>query len=386
MEHVKRTPKEITEPMLKYHEIIRPTATESFFQQSVDLWLGLASGHMGPQLYQHHNGTRAGQPMSGVCTWDQHAKFGTIPAYNEKLFRSCLSEAAKHMENGLPIVEFGPGSMSDAKAIIKAVGSREYIPVDCTLEVIKNARLLSDEMPSCTITPSVIDFFSKKNCSLIDRPALGAFLGGTVANIPGSVPSGRPRGALISAFKNLTRALPAGGYLLVSVDTCENGGRNIAFYNEPWHRLFGINHLYRMAEELPMHHFDPDGFEYLPVWHKHCGLLAHTVVATKDQKFEMGDVEKVSVSVKRGDVFHYNNSFKYNPGFFEDCAEDAGLEVIDYWEGQGQVRLYLFHVPVIEARNSFNAPKVLSPYEVNAPSFRSGGRLAVLQESLRSAA
>jgi len=350
------------------------------------MWLGFASGHMGPQMYQHHNGMRDGQPMSGVYTWDQHAKFGTIPAYNEDVFRSCLPEAAKHMENGLPVVEFGPGSMSDAKAIIKAVGSQEYIPVDCTLEVIKNARVLSDEMPRCTIAPSVIDFFSKKNCPLIDRPALGVFLGGTVANIPGPVPSKRPRNELISTFKNLTKAIPVGGYLLVSVDVCEDGQRNIALYNEPWHRLFGVNHLYRMAEELPMHNFDPEGFEYLPVWHEHCGLLAHTVRATKNQNFEMGEENEVLVSVKEGDIFHYNNSFKYNPGLFEDCAQDAGLDVIACWDGLGDIRLYLFHVSPIEARQVYNAPKKFSCCALDVADLCPAGYLAMMQERIQTAA
>ena len=147
-----------------------------------------------------------------------------------------------------------------------------------------------------------------------------------------------------------------------------------------------MNHLYRMAEELPMHNFDPNGFEYHPVWHDNCSLLAHTVIATKKQSFEMGEQREILVSVKEGDVYHYNNSFKYRPDFFEDCAEDAGLEVIESWQGEGTIRLYLFHVPPRDARNSYNAPRAFLSDKTDLSWYQSSGHLAMVQEKLRSAA
>ncbi len=372
--------------MLKFHEIIRPTASESFFDQSVDLWLGFAAGHMGPQMYQPHEAKRQGQAMSGVLTWDMHAKHGTIPAHNKEVFLSHVDDLARHVESGVPIVEFGPGSMDDASLLIHSIKSEEYIPVDCSLDVIRHAQALSVVEKNCVISPSVIDFFSEENCRLTEQPALGVFLGITIGNIPGPAPTKEPRNELIGAFQNLTKAIPAGGYLLVSTDVCQDGERNKALYNEHWHRLFGVNHVYRMAEELPMHNFDPNGFEYLPVWHDSCSLLAHTVVATKSQNFEMGEDGEVLVSVKKGDIFHYNNSFKYRPEFFEDCAEDAGLEIIQRWQGSGTIRLYLFHVPPRDARNTFNAPQSSLIDGLGQNAFYRSSRLAMMQERLRTAA
>jgi uncharacterized SAM-dependent methyltransferase len=138
--------------------------------------------------------------------------------------------------------------------------------------------------------------------------------------------------------------MPAGGYLLVSMDCNLDGELNKKLYNEPRHKLFGVNHLFRMAEELPLVGFDPYGFEYLPVWHKHCGLLAHTVCATKDQSFDMGKDGEIHVSIKHGEIFHYNNSFKYRSDFFESCAEKAKLRIVRQWQGKSTIKLYLFHV------------------------------------------
>jgi len=328
--------------MLRYHEIIRPVANDSFFEQTVDLWLGFSSGHMGPHMYQHHNGVRGEQPMSGVLTWEKHAELGTIPTQSRKIFAEKINDVSGAIDEKLPIVEFGPGSMEDANLLINSIESKEYIPVDCSLGILHQAHTLAASVNDCAIRPAVVDFFSEDNCSLVEDPAIGVLLGLTIDNIPGPVPKGLPQRELINAFRNLIKSIPAGGYLLVSTDICQDGEQNKELYNEPWHKLFGVNHIYRMSEELPMANFDPEGFEYFPVWHEHCSLLAHTVRATKDQTFGMGESGEIIVSVKAGDIFHYNNSFKYRPEFFEQCAEMAGLRLIEKWQGESTISLYLF--------------------------------------------
>lgn len=100
----------------------------------------------------------------------------------------------------------------------------------------------------------------------------------------------------------------------------------------------------------------------------------------------MGEENEVLVSVKEGDIFHYNNSFKYNPGLFEDCAQDAGLDVIACWEGLGDVRLYLFHVSPIEARQVYNAPKKFSCCALDVADLCPAGYLAMMQERIQTAA
>jgi len=346
--------------MLKLHQIIRPVIPSNFFEDTVDWWLGLSSGHLGEQMYQQHKGKRSGQPMSGVLTWAEHARYGTIPRQSQHAFSSHLDAVIKEVGKGLPIVEFGPGSMKDAEHLIRAVESREYIPVDCSLGIIKQASMLSAKVEKCSIRPAVIDFFSDENCPLTDRPALGVFLGLTISNIPGPVPSGEPRSQLVAAFENLAKTIPAGGALLVSTDVSQDGERNKALYDEPWQKLFGVNHLYRMAEELPMRNFDPEGFEYAAVWHEHCSLIAHSVLATKDQDFQMGENGDIRISVKKGHHFHYNNSFKYRPAFFEACAKEAGLDIIQCWQEPGStIRLYLFQVPPQNKRQAFQVPSSL---------------------------
>ena len=328
--------------MLKFHEIFRPSIPDSYFEQAVDLWLGFDAGHLGSQMYQDHKAMMGQRPMSGVLTWENYAKHGTFPNINKDALLSGIKYIFDPNCMNLPLIEFGPGSMEDASLLVKTFQPKEYIPVDYSVGVIKQAMDMASLEKNCLIRPAVLDFFAEDNSPLIDSPALGILLGVTISNIPGPIPEAPPSQALIKAFQNITCTMPAGGFFLVSMDTCQDEKLIKSYYNEPWHRLFGVNHIYRMVEELPMHNFDPDGFEYYPVWHENCGLLAHTVRAMKDQIFEMGKNKEIAISVKEGDVFHYNNSFKYNPEFFEDCAEKAGLKIIRHWQGVSTIRLYLF--------------------------------------------
>lgn len=317
---------------------------QSFYEQTKALWLMQEAGHMGPQMYHHHEGTKNSQPVSGILTWDEYAKHGTLPKMNEEIFLSSVEELVRYVDKELPVIEFGPGSMNDAKCLIQILGSNRYIPVDCNNSVVNLAKNFAKAHNNCLVTPITQDFFSEENSFTMLRPAIGVLLGMTIGNVAGSVPKFEPSVKLVRTFKNLTKCLYAGGYLLVSTDICNDGEQNIYRYSDSWHKIFGVNHLYRMAEELPMTGFDPDGFEYLPQWFDHCSLLAHCVVANKNQSFQMGTNNQTHFDVHKGDVFHYNNSYKYRPEFFENCAKEAGLEVINTWQGRGTIRLYLFRV------------------------------------------
>lgn len=330
--------------MFKIHEIVRPTIQASFLSDTANWWSRRMSGHMGPQMYSNHAAVYEGTPLSGVTTWDQHARLGTLPNSSKKATLQPLSEIQSLCDKDLPLVEFGPGSMEDARALIRTVGFSEYIPVDCSPDVIRQAREFEKTATSCLIKPAVVNFFSEDNCALVENPAFSALLGLTINNIPGPVPEELPLDKLVSTLRNLVKSLPHGGFLYLSTDTSQDMERNVRVYSEPQHMLFGVNHLHRMAHELPMNGFNPFAFEYVPVWHKKCSLLAHCVRATETQTFSVG--EDVSVTVHKGDVFHYNNSFKFPPDFFESCVKLAGLSIIRKWRGPDDIYAYLLDVPV----------------------------------------
>jgi uncharacterized SAM-dependent methyltransferase len=345
--------------MLKFKEKSPLPYSPEFFDRCTSLFFGFESGHMGSDMYYPHRGERSYrdsegrrhmEPMSGVLTWDEHAKYGAIPRMSRQAFLSMIDELPASIGEGLPIVEYGPGSMEDANRLIEVMKSKIYIPADLSEGIIDQASELASTVEGCEVRPAIIDLFADKNTPLIKEPALAALLGLTITNLRGPVPQSEPRNGLIRAFRNLSKPIGhSGGYLLVSTHAEQDGDRNKSLYNEEWHKKFGVNFLFRMQAELPMDGFNPDYFEYLPIWHEHCGLIAHTIRATHDQNFVMGEFGEIKVFIKSGDVFHFNNSFKYKSSFFEDCANQAGFRTMGKWEDSNRMSVYLFEVsPVLE--------------------------------------
>lgn len=365
---------------LQIHEIVRPIIGPSFSQKMADLFLRRDSGHIGPDMYQHHAATCGNETMSGVMTWAAHEKAGTLPRIGKQAFLQAIHAVIDEIGTGLPVVEFGPGSMEDAQTLINATMTQEYVPVDCSLELIRQARNLVPFTNNCIVRPAILDFLSDHQCTLAERPALGVLLGLTLGNLPGPAQPSEPREGLVQGLKNLSGCFVEGGYLLVSIDTCQDGAKNIERYNEEAHRKFSVNHLYRMAVELPTNGFDPDGFVYEPVWMEQSGLLAHMIKATKDQSFTMGD--GAQVSVKQGDYFHCDNSYKFHPAFFESCVREAGLAVAERWCNTETTNLYLLTVPPLGQKATRRRSVFMAPMQA---SIHAASCLASLQSQVRNA-
>jgi len=327
--------------MVKPLKILQPVYDQGFLDRCVGLFLGMESGHMGADMYQHHDSQHDGQSMSGVFTWDMHAKYGTIPQQERGAFSSRMDEIVKLLDYGIPIVAFGP--TAEVSQLVARVNSRAYVPVDNCPKLLEREKALAAK-----VRPENFDFFSDEVRPLIDAPALGVLVGLTISNIPGPPPYIEPKNILTHTLRRFASTMPHGGNFLVSVDTNQNKNDVIQLYSEKWHKLFGVNFLYRMVSELPISGLNPDLFEYHPVWHEHCGLLAHTVRATASQDFILRtDSYPVRISVKQGDIFHYNNSFKYRRALFEECAAKADLKIEKVWEDSGSIKLYLFQLPLL---------------------------------------
>lgn len=321
-----------------------PHYDQGFFDRCVGLFTGTESGHMGADMYQHHDGHYCGQPMSGVLTWDNHAKFGTIPQLERHIFDNHITDVVKHIGNEVPVVGFGP--TAGIRKLVAEMKSPTYVPVDSCNALLAREKEQFALNKNIKVEPAVMDFFEGTPTTLINQPALGVLAGLTITNIPMPAPKEEPDTALVQTFRHFSRCMPAGGYFLVSTDINQNGDAVKELYNEKWHKLFGVNFLYRMELELPTTGFAPDHFVYEPMWDAKSSLLAHTIRATKAQIFTLGHGSNaVEISVKEGDIFHYNNSFKFRPQFFEACAEKAGYKIERIWGDKSTIRLYLFQLP-----------------------------------------
>jgi uncharacterized SAM-dependent methyltransferase len=294
--------------------------------------------------------------MSGPVLWQEieqnHAAY-YIPTVEREMIAGIAAEVKAYVPEGTPFVDLGPGTLKTVAEkslpFLRAVQSDTYIPVDTSIKSCSEAgTVVRKHLPRATVVPCLQDFFSDNTEPVCDRRAL-AFLGGiTIANIEAPLSKKPPRSQLIRHLRNLAR-ITNGGWLLASTDANQRKDENRAMYFE--NALIELNHLYRMAEELPFDGFDPYSFEYDPFWIPESSQLAHTAIATRDMSVSVRSPHwSGTIEIKARTRFHLKNSFKYTDAFFVSCAKDTGFDVLEKWTHRKKpMRLFLLRAALPNA-------------------------------------
>jgi uncharacterized SAM-dependent methyltransferase len=345
-----------------------------FLLDSVALLQGERASHMGVHQFAEHKAKRYGKPMSGAALWreiERNHNAYYIPGIEREMIATFAPEVKDFVPEGTPFVDLGPGTLKSVAEkslpFLRAIRSEMYIPIDTSITFCSEAGLIVQKhVPGATIAPAFEDFFSDDAEPACDRPAM-AFLGGiTIANIEAALSNNPPRSQLLRCFKNLAR-ITHGGWLLATTDANQDQAQNRAMYFE--NALIELNHLFRMAEELPFTGFDPYAFEYDPLWIAEASQLAHTAIATKDMKVTVGSPFWSGViTIKAGTRFHLKNSFKYKDAFLTSCAEAAGLRAVKRWEHHKKpMRLFLLRA-MAEARtgSGMGETRGILPHAISA--------------------
>ena len=304
---------------------------KQFLIDSIDLFLGRRTSHMGAHQYADHGAMRNNFRMSGALGWKRYEH--DCPSYYVlSCERYMIHEIAPQLSNyvalGTSMIDLGTGTIEAVQTkslpIVRGLQSDVYVPIDASLKFCSEAGgVIQKELPFTRIQPSVENFFSNNVEPAIGAPALG-FLGGiTIGNIEAPMSIKKPTKALINTMKNLG-CIVGGGWLLLSTDANQSERENKVMYNE--NGLFEINTFDRMAHELPIRGLDPTSIVYDPIWIEESGQLAHTAVATRNMSLSINSTEFTGViEIKKDDRFHLKNSFKYTDDYFLTCAHQAGF-------------------------------------------------------------
>ena len=317
-----------------YENIVVDTIAEdsSFLEATEDLFFKIQSGHMGRFLYYDTQNDK----YKGIVSWNDCVANG-MTTMDKVIFQYSLSQLSELLGKNQNIVEFGPGSMKDAEYLLSVFGSVLYVAIDInpSIEDI-GKKLVKEKFPNCKFEFRNLDFF-KESRLVTNTPAIGVMLGLTIGNVPGPITS-EYKERLTFALSRLSSFLPDNSYMIITIDTCQEGHTNIKYYKPMLENMvLGIFH--RMNIDLPMTNFDPDAFKYEPVWISESSLVAHIVTATKNQRFKLGEKE---VCIFKDESFHIQNSYRFESAVFEVCARDAGLSVERYWQQPPDTaRLYL---------------------------------------------
>jgi uncharacterized SAM-dependent methyltransferase len=245
--------------------------------------------------------------------------------------------------NGTPYVDFGvggPASFLDyALPIMQKLGSRQYTGVDYCEKAL--ARIKALESRFCNeriIKTERMDFFKPPGKVVsMHAPALGVMNGITITNMYGTLEDGNIELNLVSAMRYLSK-LCGQGWLLLTIDTNQNEHSLRKAYVTPLNSSLYLKVFSRMATELPVEGFDPQGFVYDPEFRSNLQLWAHMARATKTQDFLLGGQP---IHVEENQKIHLLNSYKFCQDFFEVCCQKANLSIIKNWSHETGMMLYL---------------------------------------------
>lgn len=303
---------------------------QKFFDDLVELFMGLNSGHVGKYIYDAKN-------WGKIIT---HSKDYYVPTGDDELLAQAGQEIKELVPQGTPYIDLGVGGSESIKRhalpIIRELHSESYTGVDFCEPLLREAKSLESVLgiPVGTVQT---DFFKSSAPTISETPALGVMNGLTLANMYGTLRDVNNDLNLTTSLKTLSR-MCGRGWLLLTIDTNQDQKSLTQAYDTPLTSQLYLGVLSRAARDLPIRGFNPLLFTYKPVFNRELQLLAHTAVASESQDFDLG---KYHFHIKKGQEVHLLNSYKYSQSFFESCCLKAELAPIKQWKHKSGMMLYL---------------------------------------------
>jgi L-histidine Nalpha-methyltransferase len=222
------------------------------------------------------------------------------------------------------LIELGAGNAEKSRIILdamRATGMAElYVPIDVSATFLsQTAAQLRREYPGLAVEPAIADISVELNLPRrMPRPALFAFLGGTIGNF---YPP-----AAIRLLARVRAAMEPGDRFLMGVDLRKDIARIEAAYNDSQGVTaeFNRNMLLVLNHELGAD-FDPGAFEhrafYDPVAHR----IEMHLVSSRDQVVEIPGLG--SVAFAKGESLRTEISTKYDRASVSALFAAAGLRI-----------------------------------------------------------
>ncbi len=222
------------------------------------------------------------------------------------------------------LVELGAGSAEKSRVILDAMRARGtaelYVPIDVSATFLSQAAArLRRDYPRLTVEPAIADISEELNLPRrLPRPALYAFLGGTIGNF---YPP-----AAIRLLGRVRAAMEPGDRFLMGVDLRKDVARIEAAYND----AAGVTAEFNRNMLLVLNHelgadFDPWAFDhrafYEPVAHR----IEMHLVSRGRQEVQVPGVG--AIRFQAGESLRTEISCKHDRESVAQLFEAAGLEI-----------------------------------------------------------
>lgn len=303
----------------------------AFFGQNIP-HLPSVSGNMGKWGYSSQ--THKDDPVCGGILWDlfvvlhQHyyPKRNQIPLIQNNLpwLHSIVGDVDA-------VLDFGCGGdeaiQNQAIPLLKAFNKASfYVPIDLCTSYVEGAtfQVQKEFGDSIKVIPTEADF-SKPVEGLPHGKKLGLFFGASTnfEEFPEGIKD------LLASFH---KAVGAGGYLAMAIDTNIDPVSVRLSYDHPLHQQQEVNLIHRLKRDLNISgDIDPSSWEYETdieemEYKGHKVLLAsHVLVATRAQSFF---IDEHHIGVKEGDRFVADKSYKISVALMDILAKEEGFSPV----------------------------------------------------------
>jgi dimethylhistidine N-methyltransferase len=227
--------------------------------------------------------------------------------------------------SGSALIEFGSGSSTKARVLLRAAASVEaYVPIDLSGDFLReDAARLRRDLPHLAIHPVVADFtaMTEPPPEIASKPRAGFFPGSTIGNF-------EPHEA--AAFlRRAGRILGPGAVLVVGVDLVKAPDILHRAYNdaEGVTAKFNLNLLARINRELGAD-FNLDAFEHRACYNIDRSRIEMYLASTKSQRVRLCDT---TIEFRAGETIHTENSYKYSIESFQALAHGSGWLPLAAW-------------------------------------------------------
>lgn len=312
---------------------------QQFLDDVTDLFANLQSGHMNVYVYGNAKSKDSMVRDHWGSVIDKENTGYYLPTADNDLIEAARRDIRCFVPQGTALVDLGVGEAFSTHALplLTALESETYYGLDICPSYLDATAKRAQQMTGAKIVTRCGDFFDPQTPPPASSKAIGLMMCSTIGNLGGPLADADYGRKLVAALKNLSR-LCGKGWLLLSVDTNQDGESNVRGYQTPDIERFVLSILDRVEAELPCEGFDPSLFTYEPKWIARTGQLAHIARATQDQSFMLDGYQFL---IQRGQNLHLLNSYKFSADFFEDCCQQAGLDVLHMWDHASPLKLFL---------------------------------------------
>ena len=260
--------------------------------------------------------------FSRICELDEYYPTRTEIA----IMRERANEMAEVMGPECAIVEYGIGSALKTHMLLEALDDPvACVPVEISREFLLNSTEgLAREFPHIEFVPICANFLAPFSLPVFSRPARRA-----IAYFPGSTIGNLTPDEAEDLLGNMAATCGGGGGLLLGIDLIKEVETIEAAYNDSLGvtEEFNKNLLVRMNRELGAD-FNVESFDFRAFYNSEVRRVESYLISQAPQSVRLGGK---TISFKKGETIHTENSHKYDIKDFSEFAAGQGFQTEKVW-------------------------------------------------------